>query len=254
MSTTIVLCGTFALFAFDCIVNECVVKRREARNPTQVRWFLCHAAGNFVIACLSVNGLVQFLKDPLTALVFDDGDSTRVFAAHSKWPLGIANAIHLYHLIGGFSLNAHDWFHHILFLPTLGVTGLIFDWGCFSNWLAFFICGLPGGVDYTILACQRMNLLTTLDQKRICCNMNMWLRMPGILFAMGVCYCNVVSGSFHAPPWALALQCIFHAVELHLLCKRICFELRVAFFSRRTRHARAGSRFSEYRCAVRVMH
>ena len=77
------------------------------------------------------------------------------FGNASAWPLTIINSIHLYHMVGAFKLTGADYFHHLLFIPALGIPGQVYHWGPLANWVAFFISGLPGGVDYFLLGQQR---------------------------------------------------------------------------------------------------
>ena len=51
-----------------------------------------------------------------------------------------------------FKLSGPEYFHHLLFIPTLGFPGQLFDWGAVGNLQAFFISGLPGGLDYFFLS------------------------------------------------------------------------------------------------------
>ena len=177
----------------------------QGRDRNLARWFLLHSCVNFVIAALCLPAFMYTSKDP--TMVFD-ASRTHPYAAW-RWPLKIAGSIHMYHCIGAFSLTSQDWFHHILFLPTLCFPGIIFDWGCLGNVLVFFVCGLPGGIDYLILGLQRTGRIPRLNQKRICANLNLWLRMPGILFAMGICFAARSRHPPHVPMWAFSLQITF---------------------------------------------
>jgi hypothetical protein len=86
---------------------------------------------------------------------------------------------------------------------------MIFDWGCFSNYLVFFVCGIPGGIDYIILALQKNKKLLHWNQKRISANLNMWMRLPGILFSIGVAYVIFKENKYMVPKIALLFQLIF---------------------------------------------
>jgi hypothetical protein len=59
-------------------------------------------------------------------------------------------------MLGSFGkLSAAEYFHHGLFIPTLGFPGQIFAFGALGAWQAFFISGLPGGIDYLLLGLQK---------------------------------------------------------------------------------------------------
>ena len=84
--------------------------------------------------------------------------------------------VHVYHMLA-FKLSGPEYFHHLLFIPTLGFPGQLFDWGAMGNFQAFFISGLPGGIDYYLLSVG----YDRLEQKHISANLNIWCRMPGLL-------------------------------------------------------------------------
>ena len=99
-------------------------------------------------------------------------DSTKYFdqtffGDASVWPLTIINSVHVYHMIGGFGLTAADYFHHLLFVPALGFPGQVYQWGALANFQAFFISGLPGGLDYFMLGLIRVGRLSALFEKRV---------------------------------------------------------------------------------------
>ena len=150
------------------------------------RWFMLHFSVNFIVTILSSCGLVHFLQNPLFAMMTTENGET-IFSAESKWPLTLVICLHFYHCLR-FKLSYQDKLHHFLFIPTLGIPGLILDWGCFSNYLVFFICGLPGGIDYLLLSLQKQGKALKWNQKKICANLNMWVRLPGILLAIGVAF------------------------------------------------------------------
>lgn len=173
-------------------------------DRTQARWFVLHAFANAWITRLTLPGVRYLLLHPLQA--FDAGDDPD---AASRTPLSIVVALHIYHCLGGFTLSWQDVFHHAVFLPTLGFPGMVYEWGSFGNFLAFFVCGVPGAIDYALLGLHKLRVATGLNQKRICANLNLWVRMPGILFGMGVCFAACHARPPSAPAWAVALQVTF---------------------------------------------
>ena len=132
----------------------------------------------------------------------------------SVWPLTIINAVHVYHMVGGFRLTGADYFHHLVFIPTLGFPGQIFRWGPLANWLAFFISGLPGGVDYLLLGLIKIGRVHHMLEKRVNANLNSWVRAPGILFATCLLYQALVYGHYIVPLWAIALQLVLPAYNV----------------------------------------
>ena len=155
--------------------------------------FFVHATANFGVVVLSLKCMYATLIDPLHALDVNVHSDRSVFGDATRWPLTVINSVHIYHMIGGFRLNGGDYFHHLMFIPTLGFPGQYFNCGSLGPWLGFFISGLPGGIDYALLGLVKLGLLSRLREKRYSANLNTWCRCPGIitttvLFAQGVLY------------------------------------------------------------------
>jgi len=55
--------------------------------------------------------------------------------------------LHIYHMIF-FNCNYDDVFHHLVFVGIGSFTIFFFENGYYSALSHFFICGLPGGIDY----------------------------------------------------------------------------------------------------------
>jgi hypothetical protein len=50
------------------------------------------------------------------------------------------------------------------------------------------MCGLPGGIDYLLLIMKDYNMISKITEKRINKYLNMWIRMPGILYGCIICW------------------------------------------------------------------
>ena len=109
-------------------------------------------------------------------------------------------------MIGGFRLSSADYFHHFVFIPTIAFPGQVFKWGALGNFQAFFISGLPGGVDYFMLGLQKTKLLKGMTEKRINANLNTWIRTPGILTSTVLLYQALKLARHEVPMWAALLQ------------------------------------------------
>ena len=82
----------------------------------------------------------------------------------------------------------------------------MFKWGALGNFQAFFISGFPGGVDYLLLGLHKIGIVNALTEKRVNANLNIWVRVPGVLTST-VLLCQAVNlGNYDAPAWALMLQ------------------------------------------------
>lgn len=80
-----------------------------------------------------------------------------------------------------YDLSVADWWHHLLFMPTIAIPGLVYNWRALGNVQLFFICGLPGAIIYTTLITERVVPMRRIEPY-VSAFANT-LRMPGILYA-----------------------------------------------------------------------
>lgn len=204
------VCVLLVLCAVDYLLIKPFVESRVTKMRAQqsARWFFVHSAANAALCMCALRSLVAVAADPTHAMDPDVFNDDSLFGTASRWPLTIINSVHVYHMIGGYTLTSADYFHHLLFIPTLGFPGQVFAWGGLANWQAFFISGLPGGVDYFLLGLQKVGVIDHLTEKRINANLNIWCRQPGILVSTVLGYQAYLLGRSQAPLWAMALQLI----------------------------------------------
>eukprot|EP00756_Hemistasia_phaeocysticola_P009295 Hpha_TRINITY_DN14862_c0_g2::TRINITY_DN14862_c0_g2_i1::g.170408::m.170408 len=181
-----------------------VIFARKSRG----RWFFVHSFANLLVCITAMRSMFGVLSDPINAVNVKVFHDTSLFGDASVWPLTIVNSVHLYHMVAFRDLSAADYFHHLLFIPTIGLTGQMCAWGALGNWQAFFISGLPGGVDYFMLYLQKEAKLEKMQEKRYNANLNIWCRMPGILVATILAYAGLLDGRYHGPMWALIMQLV----------------------------------------------
>jgi len=182
-----------------------------AKDVSTTRWFLLHSIANIAVVATALKSLRAVALDPPHAMDGSAYADTSLFGDASVWPLTIINSVHLYHMLGGFRLTGADYFHHFLFIPTLGFPGQVFRWGPLANFQAFFISGLPGGLDYLLLGLVKLGVVDHMVEKRVNANLNTWVRCPGILIAAVLLYQAVVLGQHIVPLWAVYLQSVLPA-------------------------------------------
>eukprot|EP00038_Savillea_parva_P006799 m.165933 g.165933 ORF g.165933 m.165933 type:complete len:332 (-) comp12622_c0_seq1:217-1212(-) len=154
------------------------------------RWFNVHAFANGLTVIGAIPAMILWIKQPLGVVNPAGQESPDPMGENwlhpdvllhpsSDWPVLMIIAVHTYHCLG-FKLSQQDIFHHFLFVPTLGVGGgMLTPWGPIRNCLAFFISGLPGGIDYVMLVLLKNGLTDKLTCKRLSSKLNVWLRGPG---------------------------------------------------------------------------
>jgi len=113
------------LAAVDHLLLRPFVEKRaqKARDRELARWFLVHSFANVLVVAASVGSCLAVLLDPVHAMDACAHPDTSFFGSGSHWPLTLINSVHVYHMVGGFKLSAADYFHHLLFIPTLGFPG-----------------------------------------------------------------------------------------------------------------------------------
>lgn len=133
-------------------------------------WYLIHSISNFIIVILTINPILEIFKDPIKQI---------------KNPVPYYDTIiiiillHLYHLLF-FNYNNDDIFHHLFFVGLGTLTIFIFNNGYYSALSHFFICGLPGGIDYFFQFLYKINYIDKKNRLRLSMFINVWLRSPGL--------------------------------------------------------------------------
>ena len=176
------------------------------RGVRKARWFKVHAFANLLVCFTCLTSLFTVAVDPVDSMNCLKHSDRSLFGSASRWPLITINAVHVYHMIGGFNLGSADYFHHLLFIPLIGFPGQFYCYGALGNWQAFFISGLPGGLSYLFLALVKEGKMKKLTEKRYTANLNVWMRCPGILVVTVLGYCHLLHGRHLVPLPAILVQ------------------------------------------------
>lgn len=159
-----------ALGALDALHVRAL--RWSPADDRTLRFFLLHVGANLAITLLTAGDVVETLRDPL-------GSVRRSF---DLWPLKIALALHLYHFKDYAGLSRIDWVHHLSVVALAGLTVYAAEsTGPLCNFCLFFICGLPGGLDYALLVGRKWGWITSLAEKRANAYLHQWIRAPGLV-------------------------------------------------------------------------
>ena len=173
--------------------------------PAEARWFSIHAFANAFVVLTSITSLLTVITDPVHAMDSRVYNDRSMFGNASPWPILVVNAVHVYHMLAFDNLTSSDYFHHLMFIPTVGFFGQYYQWGAIRNFLCLFISGLPGGVDYFMLVLVKMGKVDVMTQKRVCADLNTWLRGPGITYEVGLMYIAFMTGNTTVP-WPVVLM------------------------------------------------
>jgi len=110
-------------------------------------------------------------------------------------------ALHLYHMIPGlgFRLHVADYVHHFVFVGSICSVGMLYESGPLQNFIAMFICGLPGGLDYIMLVFVKLGMMKPEREKVLNARINLWLRAPGLTVSTLFIYVTALYGPDYSP-------------------------------------------------------
>ena len=81
------------------------------------------------------------------------------------------------------------------------------------NWATFFVCGLPGGVDYVLLFLVKQRYMEKRTEKAVNRFLNMWIRLPGIVAFVPFAYCCYAAGRSRVSGHLLVVQSLLNCVN-----------------------------------------
>ena len=114
------------------------------------KYFFTHFIGNSIVCYLTFRDTFNMLLFPKETILSTVSD-----------PLvyNCVEAIHLYHILLYFNrLTAIDWIHHVMTYITL-YAARYDENGVLTHMGIFFLCGLPGGIDYLLLFLVKRNII-----------------------------------------------------------------------------------------------
>ena len=147
-------------------------------RSSPARWLILHTVGNAIVMITAAKDTVSTIKTPISSL---NGSMS------SLVPTLMVPALHVYHMIG-FKCSTADYVHHVLFAGVICSLGFMYEIGTIQNTIGFFMCGLPGFIDYAMLACVKTKRLSPVTEKVWNARINVWLRSPGLLFCAFCCF------------------------------------------------------------------
>ena len=146
------------------------------------QWYLLHAIANGFISVVVFLDCIKVLMDPLISVATE----------FNTLGLAMAITLHFHHImISMKDMSIIDWIHHMVSCMLVGFLSMFYIKGLIINYTLFFICGVPGGIDFLLLALNKYGLVDRMTEKKINVFLNMWIRLPGILygcFSGWICY------------------------------------------------------------------
>lgn len=155
------------------------------------KWYFIHFAGNMAIAALTLNDTILTTLNPLQSM--DTIVSWDLLDCYQSYPIVIMSSLHIYHILVYFNeMILIDWIHHILNGFFGGSLCALFIKAPIVNHGLFFMCGLPGGIDYGLLFLDKLGYISRKTEKNANVYLNNWMRAPGIIFNCFTGYMNYI--------------------------------------------------------------
>jgi hypothetical protein len=119
----------------------------------------------------------------------------------------LLGALHIYHLIY-YKVTFDEAFHHIC-----AIYFHFFPANKFLLANLFFMSGLPGGITYFLLILVKYNLIDSITEKKISTYLNLWCRMPGILFFSSILLINMYHNKFNIQDYITFTFMVWNAIH-----------------------------------------
>ena len=170
----------------------------------KARYFALHAICNALVCVAAFKGTYRVFTDDPLWVFYGPSDSTLCNS--------IVAGLHLYHCLA-FSLSADDIFHHLTFCASLCLMAVpVKQWtGASVPFGAFFLSGLPGGIDYLMLTLSAHGIVSKDFQKNLYQKLNVWMRAPAMTLYAFMCFVGSIHGGNHPVPIPLTIA----SVALH---------------------------------------
>ena len=140
------------------------------------KYFFAHVMHNILVMAYTLPVILNILDNPIQENMYQ--------YIPQKFCSFLA-ALHIYHLIF-YKISYDEIYHHIL-----SVYFHFYPLNKFLLGSLFFMTGLPGGLTYLMLILVKYGYMQKLTEKRISKNLNLWCRMPGILFFSSLLFLNI---------------------------------------------------------------
>ena len=146
--------------------------------------------GTYYINHFIANIMVMYYTLPQLILCYQDINLASLLPTNYN-AIEYIFSIHYYHIFYYFfKLRFDDWLHHILMIFVALPLSLQLDNGAILSHSVFFLTGLPGAIDYSLLALTRNRIINKKIEKRVNKFLNLWIRCPGCISSATLIFVN----------------------------------------------------------------
>jgi hypothetical protein len=163
---------------------------------------------NYIVHAIH-NAIITILTAPDVYYTFTDLYNITTYP--TNWfAIKICLALHLYHIMLYYqTFRFDDWLHHGLMIGVALPIGSYIPAHTFMGFSFFFTTGLPGGIDYALLALVRNEVIPKPLEKCINTWLNVWIRSPGCV-AMATLSIATFLSSNPTPNYWMLLPCVLN--------------------------------------------
>lgn len=155
------------------------------------------------------NAIITVLTAPDVYHSFTDLYNIRAYP--TNWlAIKLCLALHLYHIMLYYeAFRFDDWLHHGLMIGFALPIGSFLEAHTFMGFSLFFTTGLPGGIDYALLALVRNEVIPKSLEKAVNAWLNVWIRSPGCMAMAALSTANFLSSKIPLHPLML-IPCLLN--------------------------------------------
>ena len=195
-----------------CILSDYFLSN-ITRLSRKSSWYLIHTICNFYIIIHTFDDMKETFLNPINSL------NQTYFNSNG---LEIAIGLHLFHIYRDSDiLDIVDWCHHLISCLVMGTIGFVWHHNSTFNCGLFFMCGLPGGIDYFLLFLVKQNMIEKITEKRINVFLNNWIRAPGILYSNAVTNIGFMSNLLNMNPLVYGISQVLVIINAIYFAQRV---------------------------------
>ena len=118
------------------------MKNVASEKCSKTRWYFIHFIANMIIVSNTYDNVYYAFLEPKNIMNLP----------FSNFNINFTMALHIFHIYTSRNkLTLTDWIHHLVSCIFVCTFALYFVKNSIIDYLLFFMCGLPGGIDYFLL-------------------------------------------------------------------------------------------------------
>ena len=182
--------NTLYSFMFFYVLDKILNIKEKAK------YFFMHSVLNTYIVVTTAEETLLYLTSP-------DID-IRSYNETSIVSASVCIGFHLYHYLTSI-LDFETKIHHLLTVFLTGSCSILIQNGPTTSAINFFMCGLPGGIDYILLVLLQYKKIDKITEKWMNRWLNLLIRMPGMFLVT----CVLITKIYREQ---LFLSCVMHII------------------------------------------